>query len=154
MNGWQDAFIRTDGIVADDLNSSLAANLGLNQTGLVRRGYSEQLAELDVSSSSFTTSALRVTLARGASALLMVFMSLEAKYNVDSATLTVNVKTSAGASQTWTAALRTSYVEYNSREFLVFPVADAATAVSVEYITSANPITVQNAKLWVVSQSF
>lgn len=37
MNGWQDQYLRSDGLVGDDLNPVLAAQLGVNQTGVTRR---------------------------------------------------------------------------------------------------------------------
>src|SRR5690606_22645668 len=53
MNGWQDQFIRPNGLVADDLSPQLAANLGINQTGVVRRAYGERLEEQTISDGRF-----------------------------------------------------------------------------------------------------
>jgi len=150
MNGWQDQFIRPDGLVADDLSSVLAGQLGVNQTGIARRGYAEALAE---QTSTLPVNMPVVTFGAAAS-LYLVYYELDLRAApATSATVAV---LDGGLNQLSAAAtpVSSTYSTVRPGQFIVITTPPASNRLTLRVSVTAGTYTVQNVKLWVISQNF
>jgi len=149
MNGWQDQFVRPNGLVADDLSPTLAANLGLNQTGTARRGYSEVLVE------QTSPSVVLPDVTLGATApIYLVYYELEIRASeVTSARINVVDGSGNVLSSVNQSGLSSSYTLARTRptSFAVVTTSPARNRISLGITVTGGTYSVRNAKLLVVS---
>lgn len=146
MNGWQDQFVRPDGLVADDLSSALAGQLGVNQTGAARRGYAEVLSEHP----SNLPDPVRLRLLPGAD-LWLVYASAEIRCR-DPVTVTLSISSFVDGRSMgrWTAEATPDYRETSPVSFLVMP-EPTGSGVELAVFAGGNVVWIRNARLWAVS---
>jgi hypothetical protein len=156
MNGWQDQFIRADGIVADDLSSSLAGNLGLSQTGIARRAYGERLAEQSSPDGrNIVGSTLTIDSYRDAG-LLFAYGEVDVRGTPgDSVSFRVIV---GGSAQPFIESqiITGPYATYKLSPSFI-PIATALASSAIDFrVDSDNdaPLWAQNFKLWLIHETF
>ena len=153
MNGWQDQFIRPNGLVADDLNPQLAADLGLNVTGTTRRGVVTDADERVETGSPVAGSTL--TLATTPGGLLLAYGEAEIKLPTAGSAV---LRLYAGQTVAYERAVAasTSYRPYRLSDYFVplhAPGGSMTVRLEVSSTTSTT-VSAQNMKLWGIAFSF
>jgi len=147
MNGWQDQFVRPDGLVGDDLSPTLAGQLGVDQAGAARRGYAEAL---DEQTSTSPVNMPTVTLGATGS-FYQVFYELDLR--VTSASSSVAVQLFDGALNLLTANTYSASVDYvtvNPRGFLIITAVPASNAFTLRVSVPSGTYSVKNVRLWAI----